>query len=112
MTGLSRHSLRPVTGLDHLGQSIQDILTTPKGTRVMRRDYGSLVAELIDAPVNGQTLIEVYHATAEALDIWEPRLELTRVRVRTSTAGRLDLDLEGNVQGLPQQLSVALEARP
>uniref|UniRef100_UPI0026076D20 ATPase domain-containing protein n=1 Tax=uncultured Sphingobium sp. TaxID=316087 RepID=UPI0026076D20 len=31
---------------------VRDILTTPIGSRLMRRDYGSLIPELIDQPAN------------------------------------------------------------
>lgn len=37
-----------VTDLEHISQSIGDILRTPVGSRVMRRDYGSLLASMID----------------------------------------------------------------
>ena len=43
---------RSLTGLDHLKQSIADILNTPIGSRVMRRDYGSKLFSLIDAPLH------------------------------------------------------------
>ncbi|WP_375666036.1 MULTISPECIES: GPW/gp25 family protein, partial [unclassified Bartonella] len=51
-SGMDRTTGKPLTGIDHLRQSILDILSTRIGSRVMRRDYGSRVAELIDAPVN------------------------------------------------------------
>ena len=54
----------------HISQSITDILTTPIGSRVMRRDYGSLLPELIDAPFNGSTLLKLYGAVATALMRW------------------------------------------
>jgi phage baseplate assembly protein W len=67
------------TGTGHLAQSIGDILSTPIGTRVMRRDYGSALFELIDAPANALTRSRIYAATATALARWEPRIRLTRV---------------------------------
>lgn len=93
MTGLSRTTGRAI-GLDeHLTQSITDILTTPKGSRVMRRDYGSDLPELIDAPMNGETVIDVFAATAEALDAWEPRIKLRRVEIRAASIGSMSLRL-------------------
>ncbi len=81
MIGIDRHSGRAITGLDHLRQSIIDILTTPLGSRVMRRDYGSLLPGLIDQPDNAATRVRVYAATAGALMRWEPRLRLERVEL-------------------------------
>lgn len=97
-----------LNGIDHLKQSIRDILTTPIGSRVMRRDYGSRLFELIDTPINGATIIDFYAATAEALDKWEPRLKLTRVQLDDSNdKGLLSLTLEGEY--LPLGKAVVLE---
>ena len=37
---------------DHIKQSIADILLTPVGSRIQRREYGSLIPMLIDRPIN------------------------------------------------------------
>ncbi|WP_412057112.1 GPW/gp25 family protein [Bartonella sp. DGB2] len=49
---MDRESGKPLSGMDHLRQSLIDILMTAKGSRVMRRAYGSDVARLLDQPVN------------------------------------------------------------
>jgi phage baseplate assembly protein W len=85
---------QPLEGIAHLRQSIQDILRTPIGTRVMRCDYGSRLFELLDRPMNNALLVEIYAATAEALSRWEPRLQVSRVRVTKVEAGRVELSLE------------------
>ena len=95
MLGLNAQTGQPLSGIDHLRQSIRDILTTRIGTRVMRRDYGSRLPDLIDNPMTPRLAMELYVATAEALDRWEPRFELTRVRIAEATPGRIVLDLEG-----------------
>ena len=51
MIGLNATNGQALSGLDHLRQSIRDILTTRIGTRVMRRDYGSRLPDLVDSPV-------------------------------------------------------------
>ena len=43
--GMNRRDGLTVTDLEHISQSIGDILRTPVGSRVMRRDYGSLRSE-------------------------------------------------------------------
>lgn len=68
-----------IDGDAHLEQSIFDILATPIGSRVERRDYGSALAELVDAPVNPLTRIRAFAATALALTRWEPRISVKRV---------------------------------
>jgi uncharacterized protein len=79
MIGTSRQTARPIEGSARLAQSIGDILTTPKGSRVMRRDYGSDLPLLLGAPMNDETMVDIYAACAEAIDIWEPEFVLRRV---------------------------------
>lgn len=107
MQGMNSVTGQHLAGEAHLRQSIIDILTTPLGTRVMRRDYGSRLFELVDAPINRTTLVEIYAATAEALLKWEPRLELTRVRVTRADPGKVELLLDGTY--LPDGKKIELE---
>lgn len=95
MNGMNRTTGQMLSGVDHLRQSIEDILTTPIGSRVMRRDYGSRLYQLVDAPINRALLVQIYSATAEALLKWEPRFELTQVRVENITVEKVQIGLEG-----------------
>lgn len=95
MDGMNRITGQWLTGEAHLRQSIVDILTTPLGSRVMRRDYGSRLYQWVDAPMNRKTLVEIYAVAAEALRRWEPRLEVSRIQVEQIASGRLHLLLEG-----------------
>lgn len=84
-----------ITELDHIKQSIGDILGTRIGTRLARREYGSQVPDLIDQPFHGATTLRIYAATAMALMRWEPRIRLTRVQLQRgaeASAGVLDLE--------------------
>lgn len=104
MRGINALTGKPLSGIQHLRQSIQDILATPVGTRVMRRDYGSRLNELIDAPLNDSTIIDIYAETAIALHKWEPRLRLTSVKITgTNTEGRVELEIVGKylIDGTP-----------
>ncbi|WP_375639648.1 GPW/gp25 family protein [Bartonella sp. MM55XZML] len=94
-SGMDRTTGKPLTGIDHLRQSILDILSTRIGSRVMCRDYGSRVAELIDAPVNNAFAVALYAAVAEALDKWEPRFKLKKIDFKWSEAGQVSLSFEG-----------------
>lgn len=98
MSGLDRHTTELLTDDAHLAQSIGDILSTPIGTRVMRREYGSDLPLLIDAPINPETMIDLFHATAVALDRWEPRFQLRRVEIVEARSGFVDLRLTGDVR--------------
>ena len=64
MSGMDRNTGRAIDGNDHLRQSIADILSTPIGTRVMpARDYGSMLPDLVDQPLNSATRLLIYAAT-------------------------------------------------
>jgi len=94
--GMNAATGAAIEGDDHLAQSIGDILTTPIGTRVMRRDYGSLLFELIDAPTTASTMQQFFAAVALALHRWEPRILLTRVAVALgATPSEVLIGVEG-----------------
>lgn len=107
MNGINRTTGTSLSGVDHLRQSIIEILTTPLGSRVMRRDYGSRLYQLVDAPVNRALLVEIYSAVAEALIRWEPRFQLTRVQVENVDVGKLQIALKGVY--LPNNQSITLD---
>ena len=76
MNGINATTGKLLSGLDHLRQSIADILSTPIGSRVMRRDYGSNLYLLIDHPMDGALKMEIYSSVIDALEKWEPRLKV------------------------------------
>src|SRR3546814_11426604 len=79
MSGMDRNTGAALHGDAHLRQSVATILSTPIGTRVGRRDFGSLLPELIDQPMTSANILRLYAATAVALSRWEDRLRLRRV---------------------------------
>lgn len=95
MIGTNAQTGKALGGIDHLRQSIRDILTTPVGTRCMRHEYGSRLFQLIDAPMNQATILAIYTATFEALERWEPRLRATRVQAVSARPGAITLDITG-----------------
>jgi phage baseplate assembly protein W len=107
MIGMSAQTGRALSGIDHLRQSITDILTTPIGTRIMRRSYGSKLFELVDAPMNRETLLNLYAATAEALEAWEPRFKLERTIATSAAPGRVELSVTGEY--LPEGKKVTID---
>lgn len=74
--------------MEHLKQSVRDILITPLASRVMRREYGSLVPDLIDEPMNNTTRLQCMSAAVIALTRWEPRIALDAIDVVWKAGGR------------------------
>ena len=98
MMGMNAATGRAVSGADHIRQSLADILSTPVGTRVMRRDYGSLIPELIDQPLNSASLLRLYSATVTAIAQWEPRIKITGVTRQVGSDGKAYIDIEGIIK--------------
>ncbi|WP_462402177.1 GPW/gp25 family protein [Pseudomonas sp. Marseille-QA0332] len=107
MIGLDRRTGQPISGLDHLRQSIEDILTTPIGSRRMRPEYGSQLRRYVDLPVNEGWKSAVQAEVARALGRWEPRLQLERVKVTAVVDGQITLQLTGQYLGQAQILEVS-----
>ena len=93
--GMNAATGQDLTGVAHMRQSVADILSTRIGTRVMRRDYGSDLPDLIDNPMTPDLVVDIFAATAQALEKWEPRYKLSKVKVAAASAGHLILDLVG-----------------
>ncbi len=83
--GMDNTTGRRIKGIAHLRQSVVTILTTPIGSRVLRRDFGSRLYELLDKNVTQSLKMQMYAATVEALRKWEPRLEVKRVLVEPAS---------------------------
>ncbi len=106
---MNRETGGTIGELAHINQSVTDILTTRIGTRVMRREYGSLVPELVDHPFNDATRLRVYAAAVMALMRWEPRISLSRVQfVGANLQGKAVLDLEGSLVDTNEALSLSV----
>ena len=75
-------------------ESIQIILGTAKGERVMRPTFGCNIHDYIFAVINATTLNRIKSAVKEALILWEPRIEVLAVRSSTRNASRGFIDIE------------------
>lgn len=95
-TGFSRTSGSSLSGFEHVGQSIDVILTTPIGSRVMRREFGSELFGLIDRPLTDRVILAIYAAAVIAIARWEPRFAVTGCQLsRADGGGVLELALSG-----------------
>lgn len=63
-------------------QAIAIILSTRKGERAMRPDFGCNLDRLLFSPNNGATQALAAFEVSEALKDWEPRIEVLDVTVR------------------------------
>ncbi|QXZ13072.1 GPW/gp25 family protein [Pseudomonas sp. AO-1] len=107
MIGMDRHTGQPISGIEHLRQSIADILGTPLGSRRHRMEYGSKLRRFVDLPVNEGWKSAVQAEVARALERWEPRLKLDQVRVISVIGGQINLQIVGKYLGDSVTLEVA-----
>ncbi len=105
---VSRQTGQPISEIEHIFQSVEMILTTPISTRVMRRQFGSLVPLLLDGPMNQSTLTAIYSAANEAISIWEPRVTVigTHADLTKAQEGIAELTVELQIAG--EELAVVV----
>lgn len=77
--GMDRSTGKALAVEPHLRQSLADIVTTPRGSRVMLRDYGSSLRSLVDSPMAPENVGRLANEVADALSRWEPRFVVDRV---------------------------------
>ena len=99
MPGMDRNTGKPLDGWAHVAQSIEVILTTFIGERVMRRDFGSDVPDAVFKPTDPHNLILTFGAIAQALAKWEPRFVLQRLAASGGPDGHVNLRLDGVFEG-------------
>lgn len=94
MSGMDRTTGKLIkSDREHLRQSLLDILTTPLGSRVINRAYGSRLFELLDAPAT--ETIDFVAAITDAVAKFEPRLALESVDVKQIGYGQYQIELKG-----------------
>ena len=92
-TDMSRDNGRPVADkLAAIRQSLHDIFTTPIGSRIQRREYGSYLFALIDAPMNPANRLRLAAALVDAATRWEPRVTLESAIIEVGMDGKTVLN--------------------
>lgn len=78
----------------NLEESIRIILGTHLGERVYRPNFGSRLSELVFEPMNTQTLLLIRLYVQEALEIWEPRIDIVNViTMPDSRRGQVEIEI-------------------
>lgn len=71
---------------EKLKENLVHILLTGTGERVMRREYGGGLRQLVHDPNNDVLKALVQHQIARSIGQWEPRVELRSVTVSQQDA--------------------------
>lgn len=111
MMGMCATTGKTVDGANYLRQRLTNALTTSVGTTTMLRERGCRLADLVDAPANGATMVDVYSAIAEALQsplAGVPDFRLSAVDALGFEDGALTLALTGETSAGRQTVEVTL----
>ena len=87
----STGSIAMVGGAEDIDRSIVMVLSTAKGERLMRPQFGCTIWDQLFDPINANTLGQMAQAVREALSQWEPRINVEEVQARS------DPDADGKV---------------
>lgn len=109
--GMNRMDGKSLSDIEHIRQSVRDILITPIGSRIARRNYGSLLSELIDQPQNPALKLQLMSACYTALIKWEPRILLTRLNLSSSETAQMVIDIEATNQDTNQSFNFSVNVR-
>ena len=101
--GINRDTLQPLTGFEHVVQSIGVILTTEIGVRLQREWFGCPALRLLGEPLNEPTLLRFFQLCALALTARqinglaaEPRFRIIRfVPLSADRGGHFQFRVEG-----------------
>ncbi|EMM0831552.1 GPW/gp25 family protein [Enterobacter roggenkampii] len=107
--GMNSQTGLGISEIEHIRQSVRDILVTPVGSRVMRREYGSLLSALSDQPQSEGLRLQIMAACYSAIQKWETRVSLTTITFeRSETDGGMYVDITGTRSTGDQPFSLTI----
>ena len=86
-------SIALTEGAGDIERAIRVILSTARGERVMRPEFGCRIWDLLFEPVNTATLARMRQAVFDALGQWDPRISVLDVVVRPDRVEHHRLDI-------------------
>lgn len=107
MSAMDRNTGKSISNDAELEQSIDEILGTSLGDRIMHAEYGSNLFELIDnVGLSASGRAKVAQSCAEAIRRWEPRIRLDRVTTEGTSDGEITQTLYGTVASTGARIKV------
>ncbi len=79
MSGIDRHTGQVIDNYASAVQGIEVILLTRIGSRVLRREFGGGVPELLGRLMTASLFAAFQQLIATAIDLWEPRFAVRRI---------------------------------
>ena len=93
---------------EDIKEAIWVILSTSKGERVMRHEFGCGIYEFVFDVINTATMGLIEASVREALTLWEPRIELVNVNVSVDKAdeGKLLISIDYRVRSTNNEFNL------
>ncbi len=97
-----------VTNSSEIEQSMRIILETLPGERRMRPTFGCRAKELLFEPINGETQTRMVEYVEQALDMWEPRINVIAVEAEPQPGylGHWDVAIRYEVKSTHDERSI------
>jgi Bacteriophage baseplate protein W len=89
-------------------ESIWIILSTAKGERVMRQDFGCGIHDLVFEVINTTALSAIEEGVRQALATFEPRIEVSQVKALSDSGsdGQLRISIDYLIRGTNNLLNL------
>jgi len=89
-------------------ESIWIILSTSKGERMMRPDFGCGIHDLVFEVVNTTTMTEIENTVRDALATFEARIDVVQVSARSGSDldGQLRISIDYVIRGTNNQFNL------
>lgn len=79
MAGIDRHTGKVIDNFQSALQGVEVVFITRLGERVMRREFGAGLIELIGRLVSLHLLMAFQQLIVTSIDLWEPRFRVRRI---------------------------------
>jgi phage baseplate assembly protein W len=113
--GTDRNTGRLISGVPYLWQRLSDVISTPVGSLVGRREFGSRLFEMLDRNVDGSFYMDAYIRLAEAINNPANGLDdftLATMRVDQPAQHHVEIYISGRLLVDGRALDVELEGIP
>jgi phage baseplate assembly protein W len=89
-------------------ESIWIILSTSKGERMMRPDFGCGIHDLVFEIINTTTMTQIETSVREALATFEPRIDVVQINARSGNDldGQLRISIDYVIRGTNNQFNL------
>jgi len=113
--GTDRNTGRLISGVPYLWQRLSDVIATPVGSLVGRRDFGSRMFEVLDRNVDSGFYMDAFVRLAEAINNPANGLDdfrLSTMRVERPAEHHVEIYLSGFLLDGDSNTPVDLEGIP